>query len=409
MITLSVDEAQQQVQSAILPITDSEQIALGQALDRITADNIVAPINVPAFDNSAMDGYAFCAQDLTTNKQLHIVGSAFAGHPYQGPMQSGQAIRITTGAPIPDRCDAVLPQELAVLANAHTLDMRNIEVHAGQHRRRCGEDLKMGDIAIAKGCRLKPAELGLLASLGISNVKVRRRLRVALFSTGDELRSVGQTLDSGCIYDSNRVTLHGMLNRFGAEVVDLGVLADNPLELRTALQNISSQVDVIITSGGVAEGAADYTKQVMQELAEMTFLSINMRPGRPFAFGKMVQSNGNTFLFGLPGNPVAVMVSFYFFVRPALQLRGGERISVPIPINAIAAHRISKKVGRTEFQRGICTVTEHGQLCVTMTGEQGSGILSSMSRANCLVVLKPEQSNIATGDAVQLILFEGLT
>lgn len=406
-MTISVLQAQQQIQAAMLPITDSEPIALNQALDRITADNLIAPINVPAFDNSAMDGYAFCAEDLASNNQLQIVGNAYAGHPYLKPMQAGQAIRITTGAKMPGRCDIVLPQELAVFANEDTLDMRNIFVHAGQHQRRCGEDVKKGDIAIAKGCRLKPAELGLLASLGIAEIKVQRRLRVALFSTGDELRSVGQTLDDGCIFDSNRITLHGMLTRFGAEVIDLGVLADNPSELRTALQHSATQVDVIITSGGVAEGAADYTKQVMNELAEMTLMSINMRPGRSLAFGKMVSAAKNTFLFGLPGNPVAVMVSFYFFVRPALQLLGGEHVSVPIPINAIAAHRIAKKIGRTEFQRGICQISERG-LQVSIAGEQGSGILSSMSRANCLVVLNPEQGDIKTGDVVQLILFEGL-
>jgi len=409
MITLSVSQAQQQIQSAILPITETEQIELKHALNCITADNIIAPMNVPAFDNSAMDGYAFCAQDLASHTQLSIVGTAYAGHPYSTPMQTGQAIRITTGAKMPERCDTVLPQELAVLVNENTLDMRNINVHAGQHRRRCGEDLKMADIAIAKGCRLNPAESGLLASLGIAKVNVQRQLRVALFSTGDELRSVGQQLDDGCIYDSNRVTLHSMLTRFGAEVIDLGILADNPAELKSALKNSAPQMDAIITSGGVAGGAADYTKQVMQELAEMTFMSINMRPGRPFAFGKMTSSNGNTFLFGLPGNPVAVMVSFYFFVRPALQLLGGEQVSVPIPINAIATQRIPKKIGRTEFQRGICNVTEQGKLQVSIAGEQGSGILSSMSHANCMVVLKSEQGDIETGDAVQLILFEGLT
>jgi molybdopterin molybdotransferase len=408
MITFSINEAQQRIQATIQPITASEKVSLKNALDRITADNIIAPINVPAFDNSAMDGYAFCAQDLTSTNQLHIVGNSLAGHPYLKPLQTGQAIRITTGAKMPEGYDTVLPQELAVLANENTLDMRNINVHAGQHRRRCGEDIKMGDIAIAKGSRLGAAELGLLASLGITEVSVQRRLRVALFSTGDELRSVGQKLDNGCIYDSNRIILHGMLTRFGAEVIDLGVIADNPIALKSALKECASQVDAIITSGGVAGGAADYTKQVMQELAEMTFMSINMRPGRPFAFGKIASATNHTCLFGLPGNPVAVMVSFYFFVRPALQILNGEQVSVPIKINAIAAQRISKKIGRTEFQRGICKVGEQGKLQVSITGEQGSGMLSSMARANCLIVLNPDQDNIETGDMVQLILFEGL-
>lgn len=414
MTTLSVLQAQQQSQAAIIPISDTEHLEINQALDRICSDDIIAPMNVPAFDNSAMDGYAFCAEDLTSHKQLLIVGSALAGHPYQSPVQQGQAIRITTGAQMPERCDTVLPQELAsVLKDDNKddkLDTSSINLTAGQNRRCFGEDIKIGDIVIAKGSRLGPAELGLLASLGINEVNVQRRLRVALFSTGDELRSVGQTLDSGCIYDSNRLVLHGMLTRFGAEVVDLGVLADDPATLQTALQNCAGQVDVVITSGGVANGTADYTKQVMQELGEMTFMSINMRPARQLAFGQWRTDGSakNTYVFGLPGNPVAVMVSFYFLVRPALQLLSGAPVKMPPLVNAIATHRIRKKIDRTEFQRGICQVSAQGQLQVSITGEQGAGILSSMSRANCMVVLNPEQGDIEAGDTVQLVLFDGL-
>ncbi|MCD6026352.1 MAG: molybdopterin molybdenumtransferase MoeA, partial [Solimicrobium sp.] len=394
MITLSVSQAQQHIQTAMEPITESETISLDCALDRISAENISAPINVPAFDNSAMDGYAFYALDLASNKRLHIVGSAFAGHPFPMPLQAGQAIRITTGARIPERCDTVLPQELAIFEDDNTLDMRNVVVRAGQHLRRCGEDTKIGDISIAKGCRLGPAELGVLASLGISEVNVHRRLRIALFSTGDELRSVKKTTDNGCIYDSNRITLSGMLTRAGMEVIDLGIFSDDPTALKAALQKTYQQVDAIITSGGIADGSADYTKQVMQEFADMTFMSINMRPGRPFAFGKIAQSTKNTYLFGLPGNPVAAMISFYFLVRPALHLLNGAQVATPLQIDATATQAIHKKIGRTEFQRGICNLSAQGKLQVSTTGGQGSGIISSMAQANCLIVLNPEQGDI---------------
>ncbi len=416
-ITLSVLEAQHLILEAMHPLCLSEQVALENALDRISTNNIPAPINVPAFDNSAMDGYAFCAQDLNDRATLSLVGSAFAGHPFQAMLQPEQAIRITTGAPMPKRADTVLPYELAILADANTLDMRNVTVKAGQHRRCCGEDLKIGSTAISKGQRLRPAELGLLASLGLSEITVQRRVRVALFSTGDELRSTGQSVGShsGGIYDSNRITLRAMLMRFGAEVIDLGVLPDDPVKLENALTEIASKVDVIITSGGLSGGIADYTGKIMQKIGNIQFLSINMRPGRQFAFGKVTTSPaGNdspapTYLFGLPGNPVAVMVSFYFLVRPALQRLNGAQTSPPLQINAIAMHDIPKKIGRTEFQRGICEADrEPPQLRVRITGKQGSGILSSMSEANCMVVLENDQADIKAGDNIKIILFEGM-
>lgn len=409
MTTLSFLEAQQQCQAAVIPIKDTEHIGLNQALDRICSENIIAPMNVPAFDNSAMDGFAFCAQDLKSHKQLQIVGSALAGHPYSSPTQPGQAIRITTGAKMPDRCDTVLPQELATVVDDNKLDMNATRISGGENRRCFGEDIKLGDIVITKGSRLGPAQLGLLASLGIAEVNVQRRLRVALFSTGDELRSVGQHLDNGCIYDSNRLVLQSMLSRFGAEIVDLGVLADNPVELQAALQKCAADVDVVITSGGVANGSADFTKQVMQELGEMTYMRIGMRPARQLAVGRWhTSAEQNTLVFALPGNPVAVMISFYFLVRPALQLLSSAQVSMPPLVNARATKPIPKKIGRNEFQRGICQVSEQGHLQVSITGDQGAGILSSMSSANCMVVLHPEQADIEVGDTVQLVLFEGL-
>jgi len=408
--SFSVSEVQQQIRHAIVPIPDSQKISLGAGLNRILATDIIAAINVPTFDNSAMDGFAFCSHDVGQYRELTVVGQSYAGHPFHGQLQPGQAIRITTGARMPNYADSVLPQEFAVLKNVSSLLTQNIVIESGQNRRLCGEDIALGSTVMSKGTRLGPAELGLLASLGLSTVSVQRKLRVAIFSTGDELRSLDQPLDNGCVYDSNRVALHAMLNQFGAEVSDLGVLLDDPESIGTALKNVVNQVDVIITSGGISAGAADFTRQVMQQLGQMNFWSINMRPGRPLAFGSINknQLSDRTYVFGLPGNPVAMMVSFYFFVRPALQLLSGSSVSMPPTINAKSNHAIAKKSGRTEFQRGICAVDSAGDLRVSVTGEQGSAMLSSMTRANCLIVLSAEQESIVADDKVQVMLFEGL-
>lgn len=407
---ISVSQVQQQIQDEIAPISDCVHININTGLNRILAKDIFATMNVPAFDNAAMDGFAFCAKDLVLHQELTIVGQSHAGHPFSGKLQPGQAIRITTGAPMPNHADSVLPQELAVLKDTSILTMNNISVQAGQHRRLRGEDIAAGNKVMDKGRRLGPAELGMLASLGLSTVPVRRKLRVAIFSTGDELREIGHSLDHSSVYDSNRVTLQALLNQFGAEVLDLGVLADNQGTIETALKNNANQVDAMITSGGVSAGAADFTRKVMEQLGQIHFWSINMRPGRPLTFGSIAknQHTEKTYLFGLPGNPVAMMVSFYFFVRPALQLLSGSQISMPPSINAKVTHAINKKVGRTEFQRGVYRIAPDGQLQVSLTGEQGSAMLSSMTLANCLVILDPEQENIIAGDTVKVMLFEGL-
>jgi molybdopterin molybdotransferase len=408
--SFSLAQVQQQIQDAIIPLTEFEQIELSEGLNSILAGDVHAAIDVPAFDNSAMDGYAFAARDLNMHQTLNLVGRAFAGHPFTGHLQAGQAIHITTGAAIPLYADSVLPQELAVLINQTTLDMRGIPVRPGQHRRLRGEDLAQGTLALPKGTRLGPAELGLLTSLGLTHIAVQRPLKVAIFSTGDELRQPGQSLGDGAIYDSNRAVLRAMLMRFGASVVDLGILADDPAVIESALSGITQSVDVIITSGGVSAGAADFTRQVLEELGQLQFWSVNMRPGRPMAFGKInrTESSGSTCVFGLPGNPVAMMVSFYFFVRPALQLLSGSPVNMTAPVQAISSQAIFKKVGRTEFQRGMCKINSQGNLCVNITGEQSSGMLSSMTQANCLVMLSPEQENIVAGDMVKVLLFDGL-
>jgi len=406
--SFTVSQVQQQIQDTIVPVEEFEQISAVQGLNRILASDIVAGIDVPSFDNSAMDGYAFAECDLRLHTELTIVGRSYAGHPFQNRLQPGQAVQITTGAQMPAYADSVLPQELAIVREESILDIREIKIRRGQHRRMRGEDLAAGKVALTKGTRLGPAELGLLAALGKTDIAVQRPLRVAIFSTGDELGLPGQPLNPGCVYDSNRVTLHAMLTRFGAQVLDLGILKDDPAEIKPAIVNIVPQADVIITSGGVSNGAADFTRQVLQQCGHINFWSVNMRPGRPLAFGQINQGHDNSYVFGLPGNPVAMMAGFYFFVRPALQLLSGAPVSMTPAVKAIANMDMPKKVGRTEFQRGICKINSNGNLHVSLTGEQGSGMLSSMAEANCLIMLSPEQEDIVSGDTVKVLIFEGL-
>ncbi|GGC99609.1 molybdopterin molybdenumtransferase MoeA [Undibacterium terreum] len=385
-------------------------LAVRSALDRVLAKDIVSTINVPAYDNSAMDGYAFHGQDLDGDAPaiLKIAGIAFAGRAHQGTVQRGECIRIMTGAVMPQDLDTVIPQELAQDISENSITVPAGKVRPGDNRRLAGEDLAKGKIALAKGKILRPADLGLLASLGIADVPVRRRLRVAFFSTGDELRSVGDALDEGCVYDSNRYTLYGMLTRLGCEVIDMGIVKDDPVSLKAAFSTACQHADAIITSGGVSVGAADYTRQMMATMGDVAFWGINMRPGRPMAFGKIASEGSSAYLFGLPGNPVAVMVSFYFFVREALlRMAGADAAPLPL-VPATASSAIRKRPGRTEYQRGNLSAMPNGDLQVKITGAQGSGILSSMTEANCIVVLPEGQSDVAAGDKVNVILFDGL-
>lgn len=389
-----------------------ETLAVHQALDRVLARDIVSGIDVPAYDNSAMDGYAFHGADLNASRPivLDIVGIAYAGKAFDGEVGPGECIRIMTGAVMPAGLDTVIPQESVQEATDKTVTIAPGKLKTGDNRRLKGEDLALGKIALAKGKILRPADLGLLASLGIAEVPVQRRLRVAFFSTGDELRSVGQALGEGCVYDSNRYTLHGMLTRLGCEVIDLGIVRDDPVSLQAAFHTACASADAVITSGGVSTGAADYTRQIMAEIGEVAFWSINMRPGRPMAFGK-ISSGGelgarSAYLFGLPGNPVAVMVSFYFFVRAALLRMAGAN-AVPLPAFQVASSAvIRKRPGRTEYQRGILSAASDGKLEVRITGAQGSGILHSMAEANCMVILHDEQADVAAGDKVDIVLFD---
>ncbi|RFP25920.1 molybdenum cofactor guanylyltransferase [Duganella sp. BJB488] len=408
---MPVAEAQRIICERMTPIAATETLPLRSALDRVLAEDIVSPINVPAYDNSAMDGYALRGADLPAagapDVTFKVIGIAYAGRPCTQTPQAGECIRIMTGAAIPPGCDSVLPQELAAHICADTVTIAHGAIRTGANRRFAGEDLKAGGIALVKGKILRPADLGLVASLGIGEVAVQRKLRVAFFSTGDELRSLGDSLDEGCVYDSNRYTLFGMLTRLGCEIIDMGIVRDDPAALEAALRETSAQADAIITSGGVSEGAADYTRDILARIGDVAFWKLAMRPGRPLAFGQIRTEAGSAWLFGLPGNPVAVMVSFYLFARPALLRMMGAQSTLPM-MQARCTEAIRKRPGRTEYQRGIVSAGAGGEPQVRLTGAQGSGILRSMTEANCIVVLREAQASVAAGEMVDVLLFDGL-
>ncbi len=406
---LPVAQAQEFIARLVPRVQAVESVALRSALGRVLARDIVSPIDVPAHDNSAMDGFAFRGADLApgADSVLKIVGTGFAGKAFDGAVPPGHCVRIMTGAVMPAGLDTVVPQEFTKAEGDAAVRIPAGAVQTGDNRRLAGEDLKAGSPALKAGRVIRPADLGLCASLGFAEIPVQRRLRVAFFSTGDELRSIGETLDEGCVYDSNRYTIYGMLQRLGCEIIDMGVVRDSPEALEEALRTACENADAIITSGGVSVGAADYTKQVMAQLGDVTFWKIGMRPGRPLAFGRVSSNGRSAFLFGLPGNPVAVMVSFYFFAREALlQMMGAD---APLPLlRARSVEAIRKKPGRTEYQRGIVARGADGEPEVRITGSQGSGILRSMSEANCMVVLHDGQGSVAAGEMVDILPFEGL-
>jgi molybdopterin molybdotransferase len=410
---LPVATVQSLIQQHLLPLQENETIALTDALNRILAIDIISPIHVPAYDNAAMDGYALRSADLSNhaNTKYQVIGLAVAGKKFVGEVKENQCIRIMTGAQMPDECNTVIPQELVTLQKIEEKEyiaFTSHHIQAGANRRLKGEDLAKDKPALLAGKLLSPADLGLIASLGIAEVSVKRKLRVAFFSTGDELRSLGEALPEGCVYDSNRYTIQGMLQKMGVTPIDMGVVKDDPISLEATLREACKLADVILTSGGVSGGDADYTRALMHKLGDVLFWKIAMRPGRPMAFGKITSGKDSAVLFGLPGNPVAVMVAFYFFVRPALyQLSGRSKTEIQ-PMQVTSAQAIRKKSGRTEYQRGILFMNEQGQQQVRITGSQGSGILSSMSEANCMVILQHDQGDIAAGASVEVIPFEGL-
>ncbi len=401
---LSVDEALGRIRTALVPITGFECLALRNALGRVLAEEITSPLDVPGYDNSGMDGYAVRAADLPEEGEvtLTVVGTAFAGQPFQGELRPGQAVRIMTGAVIPGGADTVIMQEAAVREG------ETVRLGAGHKRgenvRRAGEDMARGEVVLSPGKRLNPVELGLLASLGVPEVKVSRRLRVAIFSTGDELRSLGQPLGEGQIYDSNRYTLHGLLSRLGTEIIDMGVIPDQREAISGAFTMASQVADVLITSGGVSVGEADYVKETLEALGQVDFWKIAMKPGKPLAFGRV----SDAVFFGLPGNPVSVMATFYQVVQPSLRHLMGQSVTEALRITVRTAERLKKSPGRQDFQRGILERGADGEWVVHSAGRQGSHVLSGVSRANCFIVLPAEWGDVEAGTLVEVQPFEGL-
>lgn len=423
---LSADMVNAFLSKLVEPVTQFEDLGVFDALGRVLASDIISPISVPPHDNSAMDGYAFDGAQLgpDTPLTLKVLGTALAGKAWTGTVRQGECVKIMTGAIMPQGLDTVVPQELATL-DADQVNLAANVLHAGDNRRLAGEDLMQGQAALQKGELLTPAALGLVASLGINTVPVLRRLKVAYFSTGDEILSLGEPPREGAVYDSNRYTVFGLLTRLGCQVIDMGVVRDQPEALEAAFVQAAMQADAIITSGGVSVGEADFTKAMMKKLGDVAFWRIAMRPGRPMAVGRILHGSPHgcaprvsdgvlhgeerpTILFGLPGNPVAVMVTFLAFVRPALLRMMGTNASAPPLLKAKSLEAIRKKPGRTEYQRGMVSTTASGALQVQVTGNQGSGVLSSMVRANGLIVLHHGQGNVAPGEEVDVMMFDGV-
>ena len=405
--SMPVERARELIRRFLHPVRAIERVNVRHALGRTLAGDIVSPIDVPGHDNSAMDGWAVRFEDLKRDGEttLSRIGDSFAGRPFAGTVQAGQAVRIFTGGVMPRGTDSVVMQERARETQGGVTIDAGAVTKAGQNRRFAGEDVKRGAVVFRDGQPLRAPEVGMLASLGIGELSVYRRLRVAFFSTGDELVSIGTPLSEGEIYDSNRYTIHAMLTRLNCDVLDMGVVRDEPEALERAFAEAARNADVVITSGGVSVGEADFVKQLLDKLGEVLFWKIAMKPGRPLAYGRI----GDAHFFGLPGNPVSVMVTFYQFVRDALLILMGQRDVAPVPTFPVRLGTAIRKVpGRTEFQRGILTPGTDGRWSVETTGDQGSGILSSMSRANCFIILDAECGNVDAGAMVQVQLLEGV-
>jgi molybdopterin molybdotransferase len=414
---LRADKVNAFLAEMVSPVVHIETTSLFEALNRVLAEDVISPISVPPHDNSAMDGFAFDGAQLSNENllELTVIGTAFAGKAWQGSVKHGECVKIMTGAIMPAGLDTVVPQEMVTFNAEKTLiTIASKVLQLGDNRRKAGEDLQRGSAALLKGVQLTPAELGLIASLGLATVNVYRKVRVAYFSTGDEILSLGEGPREGAVYDSNRYTVFGLLTRMGCEVIDMGVVRDQPALLESAFVEAANIADAIITSGGVSVGEADYTRAMMKKLASessddsggVAFWRIAMRPGRPMAVGRIGAKS--SILFGLPGNPVAVMVTFLAFVRPALlQMMGSTASNLPL-LKARSTEAIRKKPGRTEYQRGTVSTAPDGTLKVKTTGNQGSGVLSSMVQANGLIVLHHDQSSVAVGDEIDVMMFNGV-
>ncbi|ELC9519274.1 bifunctional molybdopterin-guanine dinucleotide biosynthesis adaptor protein MobB/molybdopterin molybdotransferase MoeA [Vibrio alginolyticus] len=398
---LSVIQGQEKILSLVNTVSEIEACKIENAYGRVLAEHIVSPVNVPQYTNSAMDGYAIRSDDVDRDS-YQVVAEVMAGHAYDQPLEVGQAVKVMTGAPTPRNGDTVVMREQAS-QEGDKVTFNGANIKAGQNVRQAGEDLAIGSDVFTAGTRLASPEMGMIASLGFGEANVFRKLKVAVFSTGDEVQAPGTEQKANSIYDSNRFTIMGMLEKLGCEILDFGILEDNEQLMIEALENASAQADVIMTSGGVSVGDADYIKLALDKLGQIDFWRINMRPGRPLAFG---QINNKPF-FGLPGNPVAVMVSFINFVEPALRKMQGEQGWKPLKVNAIATENLRSRQGRTEFSRGVYELDATGRLTVRTTGKQGSGILRSMSEANCLIEISPAIDTVKAGESVTIIPLQG--
>ena len=402
---LRLEEARARIVADITPIAERETVRIHDSLGRVLATAVHSGVDVPSHRNSAMDGYALAGEDLPRSgtATVEIAGTSWAGRPYDGVVRRGQCVRIMTGAMLPDGTDTVVMQEHVRLHDARV----SIEPghRVGQNVRPVGEDIRRGELALEAGTLLRPAQAGLLASLGIGEVTVLRRPRVAIFSTGDELRSIGDALGPGQIYDSNRYSLHGMLTRLQVEVLDLGVVKDTREDTLRAFQSAAERADAVVTSGGVSVGEADYVTETLERYGQVGFWKVAMKPGKPIAFGRF----GKACFFGLPGNPVSVMVTFYQLVQPALRaLMGAVDPDPPVLLRASCQTRLLKKPGRLEFQRGVLARQPSGAYVVRSSGHQGAGVLRSMSEANCFIILPLEQGDVEPGTEVEVQPFAGL-
>ncbi|WP_257276119.1 MULTISPECIES: molybdopterin molybdotransferase MoeA [unclassified Endozoicomonas] len=382
-------------------VTETETVALADCLDRVLSDTIISPVNVPSHDNSAMDGYALRFGDLAQHSVMPLAGKSLAGHPYQGTLPAAHCIRIMTGASLPEGADTVIMQEQTEKTE-QGIAFRKPPSRSGDHIRRAGEDILHGSQVFEKGHIIKAQDVGLLASLGLPTVSVVRKIKVALFSTGDELKLPGETLGQGNIYDSNRFAVSAMLKRLGAEVIDLGKLRDDREEICKALLEADQQADAVITSGGVSVGEADFVKDILNEIGHTSFWRLAIKPGKPFAFGKLP----NSIFFGLPGNPVSATVTFQQLAAPALHHMMGAKPAPAAELPATCLTPLKKHPGRLEFQRGILSTNEKGEAEVVTTGSQGSGILRSMSMANCYIVLPASQGSVEAGETVKVQMFD---
>ncbi|HLV47543.1 MAG TPA: gephyrin-like molybdotransferase Glp [Aliidiomarina sp.] len=398
---LSVHEAVEHMLTTLTPITKTELIHIEQAVDRVLAEPVQSAINVPSYNNSAMDGFAFRAADIESDaSQLRCIGQSLAGHPFNGIVGAGECIRIMTGAQVPESVDTVIPQENTLEPEANVIQM-NGPAKSGANIRILGEELQIGAAVYHAGHRLTPVDIGMLASLGIAQVQVYRPLKVAVFSTGDELVLPGEQKQDFQLYDSNRFVLHAMLERMGFEVINLGLVADDPALIEAAFRNAARQADAIVCSGGVSVGDADYTKDVIEKVGQVGFWKVAMKPGKPFAFGRIDQA----WFFGLPGNPVSATVTLLQLAAPALRQLSGEVYKAPLTIRVVAGEPLKKRPGRADFQRGILRY-ENGENRVYSAGPQGSGMLSSMVQGNCLIRLSAEQGSVEAGELVDVELLQ---